>query len=518
MSARPVESKKLSNAPLGLSRREQFRLLVWFALGLVVAGLILKRLGPSDGSEDIPTVLTPVESSRPEGPPVDLTIGVPPWRPPLQRLNEIISEKTPIDRLKTFPEAFNILGDLVRKRPHTNFLHDPERKAVGGYERLLSVETISDPARGPDNRGRPVEIVGLARTSSPTDARAQGLDPEVFPAPLLSGILDVMGLPVRYLLVGSSDQDAATPISLLTGGERIKLMGVFFRVADEVLEGTNASTTLPVIIAKRVVPALDLDVRDSLPERTADELQEAENHHILRAPHQERTFYDVMGYLLGKGKNLMPEGELQVLPKGMGPLTRPDDFRLKPVRVRGYLVYLNKESFEFEDMRAEDGPTLGYWHAIVADANPAQNCPISLAIPEPMVSPELKAFFELPAHKRGEGGSQIIEVDGLYYRVMAYQSQGPRKSKGPDVRMPLVIAATNVSLVAPAAQLNQRPFWIKIFLGLGVLIAILVAMLLRDRKRSARLETELRAGRLERRRSRPIPAVKGDVRKKPSRE
>ncbi len=502
-SSRPSASSA-SHLPLGMTRREGIRLLILFVFGAAIAGVVLTNT--FDRSEAPPTpVYQPAPDPNDPGPstgPANLVVAVPPWRPPVERLDAMLDESAPTNRVKTQTEALNLLALLVRDRPHRNFRDDPEFKSVGGYERVPDLRPLLDPATARRYRARPIEIVGRVLRSGLESPEELGLDPKEFPLPALAGVLEVEGLEVEFLHVMGLDAKNETKVELPIPGMIVKVVGVFFRLRDEIAAGASTPTTRPVILAKRVVTALSLKARDTLPPDADIELQHAEQQSILRPPHEDPVFFDVLGYVLAKEERVVPEGEEPLSLASLEPLYVPDKYRLKPVKVRGHVMYLGEESFELEEMRPEDAPILGYWHAIVADGNPQVHVPISLVIPTKELPPELAAWAAaLPAERR-KLPLPYIECVGLYYRVHAFLAVGDKASGRRETRMPLVIAAGPLHSVPAPKPVDPQPFWWWVFAGLGALVLVFVLMLVRDRRRARVLDSELRSARTQRRKSR----------------
>ena len=412
------------------------RLILFFVGGLAIVTLALLLVNPTGSTSDrtgTGTVVLPQggDQTAPEGRITEIS----PWRPDLERLNGILEDETVRGRVSLYPAVLKELADLVRNRPHYHFKYDPEKADVGGYE-LVDPKKLQKPSLDELNelRARPIEVVGVLKSKRLVPIADHDLDPKLYPPAIVEGVIETTdGVRVKFLQVRRAPDDQAIRVPLV--GSKYKVMGVFYRLLDE---GDGAFKG-PFVLAKRVVEAVPLELREELPKELAESIRVTEETALARRPHEEQEFFDLVGWILKKGKAAIPEG-IPVTPlNGHGPRDKPNDFRLKPVSVEGMLVYLAWESFEREDMRKEDAPILGYWHGIVSDKDPDVNVPVSILIPQRDVPEELQEWAYASPKTRRTMGLPWVALDGIYYRVHAYDARSDRKGKQ-TVHLPMVVA------------------------------------------------------------------------------
>ncbi len=362
----------------------------------------------------------PLSVGQVNEPPGRATAEVSPWRPDVKRLNELLPDATAEGRTHLqYPKALRMLASLLRDRPHADFKRDPSKKKVGGYE-LVSPAKLANPRLAQLHRARPVEVVGKLIAWQELDPSGT-VPPSNESGSVVHGYLEAEGgVRVRFLSVQPDPDVTLPPV-----GGRAKVMGVFYRLCEE------KGRIMPFILAKRVASALPLKLTDSLPGDLAKRIRRIEardtkapregevDHRGQEVPYQEDAFFELAGYILKRGPKLIPPKP--VLLTGMKPLDKPEQYRLKVVRAKGVLVYISKESFDFPDMRKEDAPVLGCYHAILASEDPAESIPISVLIPSETL-PE--AITKWIAGGRDARRPPVIEVDAIYYRLNAYETRG----------------------------------------------------------------------------------------------
>jgi len=461
----------------GLPRGEAMKLGSLFMLALLFTFFVLWGLRDQTRKPVLP--LPPIPSRVDKG--IDIKVEVIPWRPPRRRLNSIIRQSTRADRVRSYPEAINILAPLVADRPYTHFLLDEEYEDVGGFA-LVPIEDLLDPARSLEFRAEPIEVKGVLREWRSVLPSAFELDEKVFKRPLWLAELEVEGHPVQALLLGKP------PDSIVTPGRIYKVRGVFYRLRD-ILKRVDENgreveeyVTVPLLLAKSVAPVVPLHLVEKLPPDLKDRIKDATDYEDLPPPPQaDENFFVLAGYALAH-KNRIPGPDDEVIfVKGRGVIENPEEYRLKFVETRGEIVYMNWEGFEYPDMRPEDAPTLGYWHCIISHSQPSINAPISLLIP----------WAELP---EGIGIGAVVRARGIYFRVHAYENR-----KGQLSLTPLVVATMDPWPDPLKPTTIADPFVVGAIIAFGLVTLLLVGMLVRDRRRAARLEEKLREERVRRR-------------------
>jgi hypothetical protein len=490
------------NAGAFWSSREMFRLgiLFWAAVALVT--VVLAMYGGDDGSNRAPRKVLLAGDGDEVRPPIELDTAVTPWMPPIDELNRLIQDHTPAGRAElVIPAAMKILGPMVRNRSHVQFKWDPKMQDVGGYERVAP-EDLADPAKAASFRGRPVEVLGILEERITRSPEFYELDAQKFPLALIEGVVRTdSGVWVRFLEVQEAKKNEyALPLV----GRPYKVMGVFYRLVDVDLEQSEVETR-PFILATRVVDAIPLRLLETLPDDLAQRIRQIEEVDLTRAPHQDQTFYDLVGYVLKKGKDALHlrEGEEPELLRGREPRDDPERFRLRAVRVQGIVVHAQKESFEYEEMRPEDAPLRSYFHLIVADADIDRNVPVSLLVATETLPPDLDAYRRADREERRRLPKLVVDAEGIYYRRHAYESVGDRR--GPEiVHLPMVLAVGDIKVWNPSqGESTQTKGFLMAFIVVGVgIVAGLVFMMSRDRRRGHDLDVHLRDTRLKRRKSR----------------
>lgn len=503
-----------------VSRTEIVRLVALFGLAaaLTTAILTLSDAGSGTSSGSPLEGVLPLDAP-PAGAPAEFVPVVPPWRPPVARLNELLDDASPDARSWPAPEAFRLLAAAVRDRPHFHFKHDPEFAGAGGFERVVQPRNLADPARAATLRGRPVEIVGDLLACGSVEPARLGLDPKDFGGPVLDGVVETAGQPVRFLLPAAGGGEAAGPPP--SPGARTKVQGVFFRI-EAIPEPSGAPAALrPVIIAKRVVPALPRVLSEppaELPPGLGAAVESIESADPRRPPAQDAAFFTVLAWASAQ-PGIETTSQPPAPPRlgGRDPLERAADFRLRPVRARGHVVHLRRESFEFPEMRPEDAPVLGYWHAILADGDPAENVPVSVIIGTPALPEVLDAaradIDAGPGAGPGPGGpAPYVELTGVFYRVHAFANRQPDGERR-FTRLPLVIAFPGARAATPPGPADLTGYWTVLFSVLGLLVLVLAVMFTLDRARSQRVDDALRASRMIRNRALTPPSSTGAFRR-----
>lgn len=438
----------------------------------------------------------------------EVTANVIPWDPPTKELNEGLSEG---DRGRLEPDKaaiINLLAVKAANRPHVHFRDDPAFRDVGGYERVDPVE-IAKPENADTYRARPVEFIGMLIDQKWANPRDYELDPGTFDPsrPILEGRLKTdAGVVIKFLVV-----QFGTKMEPLILNTRHKVMGVFYRLVD----GGDGSIH-PFILATKATPALPLKLVDELSPDLATRIEKIEDLELGRKPQTEPEFLELVGYVLKNGRKAIPEGVEPELLRGREPQDEPGLFRLKPVRVKGILVYLNRESFEYEDMREGDAPILGYWHAIVSDQNPDENVPQSVLFPFDSLPAELEQWaYARPNERKAR---PHIDVTGIYYRLHSYMARPDKHRRRKEVHLPVVVAVEQpIVTEGTGSKPTDTGGFLALFIGVGSGLAlVLVLMLARDRRNAARLEEHIRETRLKRRKSqgmdlnRPLEPPSGD--------
>lgn len=488
-------------AAVGGHNAELRRLLVLFLFGATLTGVVLTVLDVDEAELPIVVPGSPAGEAAVSDPRSD-DATIPPWKTWAKVLNALISDSGSRGRLEVDKaEAINKLAVPLAQRPHYHFKYDPEYAAVGGYE-LVPPKDLANPENADAYRGRPVEVVGTLIKHSYSSPADYELDAGVFTVgkPLIEGVIRTDdGVEVKIL---QPTTDART--TLLFQARRYKAMGVFYRL----VEGGRDKIIRPFILVKKITPALPLRLRDDLADDLAGRLREIEEtpELLARAPQNEPEFYEVVGYVLKKGEAALreqadPSGAEPIMLRGRDPLNKPDDYRLKAVQVKGILVYLAKESFEYEDMREEDAPIRGYWHAIVSDADPDVNVPASVLIPAESLPKELEewAYNTDPNERRNR---PMLHVKGLYYRLHAYEAQGGKR-RNREVHLPVIVAVGEpLATITRSGTPTDATQFLVAFISAGAgLVFVLVFLLTRDRRKSRSLEAQRRESRVERRKS-----------------
>ena len=213
-----------------------------------------------------------------------------------------------------------------------------------------------------------------------------------------------------------------------------------------------------------------------------------------------RPSIDALGFALSDAGKALAGSASEVL-EGKAPLQHPEDYRLRPVRVEGALAYLQRESFEYLDMRPEDAPVLAYWHAIIGRWAAEDHTPISVMIPDGQVPQELIDWSRLPKNDRRRYEIPKVELAGLFLRTHAFEAKG-----GERVRHPMVVALERPKFEFADTRGPDDTNFMLGFIAVGVVVAGgLTIMLVRDRKRSRRTAEHLRERRQKRTRERDLP-------------
>ena len=487
MSNSPRRNPRISPE---LSGGERVRLLLLFALAIAVTLVLLQMMSQQEEDPEPPS------PPKTEVPVIDITENVPPWDPPKSELNRLIQDGGQRGRLTSTPDALKLLAPRVRDRSHARFRADPSRADVGGF-RLVTGAELVDPANRLDLRGEPVEVHGRL-----DDQGLQAVDPAVhgltevgFPVLFGGNFLAEDGTPVRFLVM-QPEEDGTHSIPMVA--RPLKLLGVFYRLVEEDLD-SGGLKVFPFVLATRIRERIPLEVDDVLSPGIEENIRAIEEFQLGNTPHREDEFYDVLGYVLSKGETLTAEGEEVLELEGRDPLDRPNKYRLKPVKFSGVLVYVGRESFEYEDMRPEDAPVLGYWHLILSKDDPEVNAPIGVIVPKENIPDSLKDFIGV--EDRGQKGRPLVTVEGIYYRVHSYLSRGGRQ-RAQEVHLPLMIASSiSVKDVPKGKPVRMKGFFMG-FLGLGLLMGgALTWMVWRDRKRAVEMDKKIREQRLSRRKA-----------------
>ncbi|NRA95825.1 MAG: hypothetical protein HRU14_06400, partial [Planctomycetes bacterium] len=484
-------------AHVGGNNAELRRLLVLFLFGATLTAVVLTVLDVPEDESWVDTDKSPAGDAVVTDPRSgDVTI--PPWQTRAAALNALISDSGSRGRLEPDKaEAINKLAVPLARRPHYHFKHDPEYASVGGYARIPP-KKLANPENSDAYRGRPVEVVGTLIKQSYANPADYELDENVFTVgkPLIEGVIRTKdGVEVKVLQPLTEERT-----TLLFADRLYKVMGVFYRL----VEGGRDKVIRPFILAKKITPALPLRYKNKLAEDLADRIRKIEDNDLGRAPQSEGEFYEVVGYILKKGAAALeeqsdPRGAEPITLVGRDPLNKPDDYRLKAVQVKGILVYLAKESFEYEDMREEDAPIRGYWHAIVSDPEPDVNVPASVLIPSESLPRELEewAYNTDPNERRRR---PMLEIKGLYYRLHSYEARGgPRRTR--EVHLPVIVAVGEplATMTKPGKGTGTSEF-MAIFIGAGASLTVgLVFMATRDRQKARSLDARRRESRMERR-------------------
>ena len=486
-------------AHVGGNNTELRRLLVLFLFGATLTAVVLTVLDV-DEDESLVVIDTSSAGDGVVPDPRSGDVAIPPWKTRAAALNALISDSGSRGRLEADrAEAINKLAVPLARRPHYHFKHDPEYASVGGYERV-SPKDLANPENSEAYRGRPVEVVGTLIKQSYANPEDYELDEDVFMVgkPLIEGVIRTKdGVEVKVLQPHTDERT-----TLLFANRLYKIMGVFYRL----VEGGRDKVIRPFILAKKITPALPLRYEDELAEDLADRIRKIEDNDLGRAPQSEAEFYEVVGYILKKGVAALeeqsdPRGAEPITLAGRDPLNKPDDYRLKPVQVKGILVYLAKESFEYDDMREEDAPIRGYWHAIISDPEPDVNVPASVLIPAESLPKELEewAYNTDPDETRQR---PVLEIKGLYYRLHSYEARGGKR-RTREVHLPVIVAVGEplVTIAKPGKGSGTAEFMV-IFIGVGASLVVgLVFMAMRDRKKAQSLDAHRRESRMERRKS-----------------
>jgi hypothetical protein len=467
-----------------------------FLLALVVVAAYLHLSAKPDPGTG------PVDFGAPATPEIDVVMPVAPWHPPVEELNRAIREATQEDRVRVHGEALARFARLVRDRPHVQFKADRSVVPEGGFDRLDPARLL-DPAETPALRARPVEFVGSIASYGPVDVEdAYGLDSREFPrSPYFQGTLVADGVEIDWLWL----EESPFRVPALFQDRKWKLQGVFFRLS-EVLVEDERFVARPLILAKKIVPVVPLQPLESLPEDFAEEVAWAEMERLAGDLRVDPTFLALVGYVLAKGDSAIPAGEEPLEWAGLDPLEDPAAWRLKPVRVRGQVLYMHYESFGYEEYSPKDGPAAGYWHAIISPKDPELNAPLSYVIPGDALPEAFRDWARASTAERQRMAAPEVEVRGIYYRLHAFESRGTpesrRRGETRTSRLPMVVAVGAPRLIHVPPDRSRDSFFKAYFVAAGVLALLFALLVARDRRRAQEADLRIRMSRSRRLRAR----------------
>jgi hypothetical protein len=286
---------------IGVSQGERNRLIIIFLMAGAITAAFLS-ISNSDQSTGLPIELP--SSTSGETPHIDVSAATRKWNPPIDKLNGLVSDSARLGRVQPTPQALQLLAPLVKNWSHVWFKNDESRAAVGGF-RIVDWNELSNPDHARRLRGEPIEISGTVKFGSfkAVDPSSRQLDPEDFPLPLFEGIFEPeSGGELQFLMVQATEQGQFwIPIE----GDTYKLSGVFYRLTEEDLDGRGLIVR-PFVLGTRLSPKVPLKLRTTLPEGIGERLAEQERTDIMSPPKEERSFYDVIGYVLAKGEDAVP--------------------------------------------------------------------------------------------------------------------------------------------------------------------------------------------------------------------
>lgn len=482
----------LSMTP-GVSHKERNRLLALFFVMAVVTAALLGGLDRFLGGmrRRLPTaeVVIPGEAESRPSPLVEIPETIP-WTADPGFVEARIKEKTPEDRVTESPEALLKLAELVRLRPHAHFLLDPELRAERGFLTPDPADVLATPSK---YRVRPVEFTGELVFAERVDTKAEfSVDVNFQYATQWTGMLKVASAKgddrfVSFLGLDDGVEDLDRLV-----GRRVKLQGVFYRLRDVRAEGEMRTTAF--VLAKKIVRALTVPATKELPADFAATIDDSARESQLVV--YDDAFYRVFGYVFSNP----PERVLGVDPPraiaSRDGWDRADDLRLKPVRIKGRVVQVRYEPFEygnesFQLVRQSDAMATGWYTVYVA-------------------SHDAEGLYVVGMKDRPVGCEEgaDVEVDAIYFRRLLFKNRGSAHpadappnfdpSRHGLTRASVVFAPRQPVLLRPPAREIDAAFEWKI-LGVGAAVSLVLAiMVIRDRARVRRASEALRKHRGER--------------------
>jgi hypothetical protein len=478
----------------GVSSKERVRLILLF---LMMAVVTVALAGGMDSLfSSLKTRPSPSIDEPSDGPvePVEIADQVPKWDADPAYFERAVAEGSSSDRIREYPDALRALAELVRRRPHVQFLLDPDFKAVRGFLTPKPKAVFDDPKAF---RAKPVEFNGVLEYAELADTKVEfGVDLNYEFASQWIGRVrldpdgegDPRGRVLTFLFL---DDVGGADLVREHVGRRVKLQGVFYRLRD-VKVGDAYETTL-FVLGKKMVRALNVPVAsDPAPivARIKDET-ETEQRTVY-----DDAFYAAFGYAFGNP----PEATMGAAPpRELAPKDgweEAEALRLKPVRVKGAVLRVAYESFEsegkrFDYVRPDDAIASGWYTTYLGTL-------------------DADAIYVLGTKEKPQGisvGSRI-EAEGLLYKRLAFDNRGTARPEeappGYDARRHGVTRSTILFCPKPFVeieppQIGQTTQTKILILVPAVLLAGLFALLVaRDGAGRKALAANLRLGRKKR--------------------
>ncbi|HYC77249.1 MAG TPA: hypothetical protein VEI02_06445 [Planctomycetota bacterium] len=395
-----------------------------------------------------------------------------------------VSEATPEDRVREYPEALKALADLVRFRPHQHFALDPEYREHLGFLTPTVDEVLEKPS---GFRTKPVEFNGVLESAELVDTReAFGVDLNDRFASQWTGLVRVgePGPEARYVSFLFFDVVEPDPPRLL--GRQVRLQGVFYRKRDVKLGERYVTTAF--VLGKKLTPALRVPRSTELSPDLAGRIRDAEINGQLVV--YGDAFYEAFGYVNSNPPEHVLGADPPRVLQGRDGWDFSEELRLKPVRLRGRVMQIRYEPFQseagpYEMVRPSDAMATG-WYTVY-------------------VSPTSEPFLYVVGLKDRPAGFEEgseVEVDGLFYKRFAFQNRGTERPQDapPEydpklhgrTRSAIVFAAGPLREMKPPPVRDQTGFALAVVTIALVIVVVFVVVVSRDRKRAREVGDALR--------------------------